>query len=99
VRSLIADLGDAYCEELRRTRIGPFDVADADPERIVPLIEATAFMPERRLDADNARRVSHGVSVPGEADGVVRLTDEHGLIALAEADKRLGLLKPIVVLR
>jgi tRNA pseudouridine55 synthase len=31
VRSLIADLGDAYCEELRRTAIGPFDVADAVP--------------------------------------------------------------------
>lgn len=29
VRSLIADLGDAYCEELRRTAIGPFDVHDA----------------------------------------------------------------------
>jgi tRNA pseudouridine55 synthase len=29
VRSLIADLDDAYCQELRRTRIGPFDVADA----------------------------------------------------------------------
>jgi tRNA pseudouridine55 synthase len=32
VRSLIADLGDAYCEALRRTRIGPFDVAEAAPE-------------------------------------------------------------------
>lgn len=31
VRSLIADLGDAYCLELRRTRIGPFDVARASP--------------------------------------------------------------------
>jgi tRNA pseudouridine55 synthase len=31
VRSLIADLGDAYCLELRRTAIGPFDVADAVP--------------------------------------------------------------------
>jgi tRNA pseudouridine55 synthase len=31
VRSLIADLGDAYCEELRRTAIGPFDVANALP--------------------------------------------------------------------
>src|SRR6202008_224836 len=30
VRSLVADLGDAYCEELRRTRVGPFDGADAD---------------------------------------------------------------------
>jgi len=29
VRSLIADLGDAYCLELRRTAIGPFDVSDA----------------------------------------------------------------------
>jgi tRNA pseudouridine55 synthase len=26
VRSLISDLGDAYCEQLRRTAIGPFDV-------------------------------------------------------------------------
>jgi tRNA pseudouridine55 synthase len=29
VRSLIADLGDAYCEALRRTAIGPFAVGDA----------------------------------------------------------------------
>jgi tRNA pseudouridine55 synthase len=29
VRSLIADLGDAYCEQLRRTAIRPFDVGDA----------------------------------------------------------------------
>ena len=29
VRSLIADLDDAYCLELRRTAIGPFDVRDA----------------------------------------------------------------------
>jgi tRNA pseudouridine55 synthase len=29
VRSLIADLHDAYCEQLRRTAIGPFAVRDA----------------------------------------------------------------------
>jgi tRNA pseudouridine55 synthase len=29
VRSLIADLHDAYCVELRRTAIGPFEVGDA----------------------------------------------------------------------
>jgi tRNA pseudouridine55 synthase len=44
VRSLIADLGDAYCTALRRTRIGPFDVADAtgepDPARLLPLSQA-----------------------------------------------------------
>jgi tRNA pseudouridine55 synthase len=35
VRSLIGDLGDAYCLALRRTGIGPFDVEDAvaPPER------------------------------------------------------------------
>ena len=64
VRSLIADLGDAYCEELRRTAIGQFDVADADPERIIGLYDALAFIPEVRLDAEQARRAAHGVAVP-----------------------------------
>jgi tRNA pseudouridine55 synthase len=32
VRSLIADLGDAYCLELRRTAIGPFSVSEAQAE-------------------------------------------------------------------
>jgi tRNA pseudouridine55 synthase len=31
VRSLIADLGDAYCLALRRVAIGPFEVRDAAP--------------------------------------------------------------------
>jgi tRNA pseudouridine55 synthase len=97
VRSLIASLGDAYCAELRRTRIGSFDVADADPERKVEVGEALGFLPEVRLDDDDARRASHGVAVPGDAEGVVRLVDSSGLIGLAE--QREGLLKPTVVLR
>jgi tRNA pseudouridine55 synthase len=38
VRSLIADLQDAYCEQLRRTAIGQFDVRDAlaPPQRGEP---------------------------------------------------------------
>jgi tRNA pseudouridine55 synthase len=46
VRSLITDLGDAYCLELRRTAIGPFHVQNAvgppprgEPWRDPPLIE------------------------------------------------------------
>jgi tRNA pseudouridine55 synthase len=56
VRSLIADLGDAYCLELRRTAIGPFEVADAvgpprrgEPWRDPPLIaldQALARLPK-----------------------------------------------------
>ena len=101
VRSLIADLGDAYCEELRRTRIGSFDVTQADPSRLVPLDEAISFLPEIRLDPELARRAGHGVRVPGDSSrgDVVRLTDEAGLIALAAADKESGNLRPIVVLR
>jgi tRNA pseudouridine55 synthase len=42
VRQLVADLGDAYCEELERTAIGEFRLEDADPERILPLTEVLA---------------------------------------------------------
>ena len=44
VRSLISDLGDAYTESLRRTRIGPFSVDEA--EATLPLEQALT-----RLDA------------------------------------------------
>ncbi|HEX6712945.1 MAG TPA: tRNA pseudouridine(55) synthase TruB, partial [Thermoleophilaceae bacterium] len=50
VRQLVADLGDAYCEELRRTAIGPFELTDADPERVVPLADALSFLPRCEVD-------------------------------------------------
>ena len=102
IRSLIADLGDAYCETLRRHRIGDFDVADADPERIVSLEQALDFLPAVDLDAESARRVRHGVAVPAvPADAespsaqVVRLRHGGELIALAQP-REDGTLKPIV---
>jgi tRNA pseudouridine55 synthase len=98
VRSLIADLADAYCLELRRTGIGLFDVADADAERIVPLDDALAFLPALDLGPDDARRAGHGVAIAGDAKGVVRLRDDAGLIALAEP-RPGGLLKPVVGFR
>jgi tRNA pseudouridine55 synthase len=84
VRSLIAELGDAYCVSLRRTRIGGFDVADADPSVAIGLDEALTFIPEVRLGEEDARRAAHGVAVPGTAAGIVRLTGADGLIALAQ---------------
>ncbi len=106
VRTLVGDLGDAYCEELRRTAIGDFAVADADPERIVPLADALAFMPARRLAGDTAKRAGHGAPVPDDGDppatGPTCLTDAEGVIAIAEP--RVGedggpLLKPTVGFR
>ncbi len=60
VRSLIADLRDAYCEELRRTAIGPFQVRDAlaPPRRGEPW-QLPSGMPiaiERALDAAGVGR-------------------------------------------
>jgi tRNA pseudouridine55 synthase len=98
VRSLIADLHDAYCLELRRARIGPFDVADADPERVIGLDDALAFLPAVELAGEDARRAAHGAAVDGRAAGVVRLLDAQGLIALAEP-RDGGQLKPIVGFR
>jgi tRNA pseudouridine55 synthase len=96
VRSLVADIGDAYCEELERTRIGPFRLEDSDPERLLPLSQGLAFMPERALDADEARLVSHGRPVPANGEeGAIRLTHDGEVIAVAEP--RAGQLRPVVV--
>ncbi len=100
VRTLICELGDAYCSELRRTAIGPFSVADADPNRIVPLAGALSFMPAVRLDGEHAARAAHGVAV-GSTDGLgapaVLLVDGDGPVAVAEP--RDGAWKPVVGFR
>jgi tRNA pseudouridine55 synthase len=98
VRSLIASLGDAYCEELRRLRIGPFDVQQADSSKLLPLDEALSFMPSVRLSDPAAQRAAHGASVSGAAPGPVRLLDDRGLIGIGEPTST-GLLRPVVVLR
>jgi tRNA pseudouridine55 synthase len=68
VRALIADLNDAYCLELRRTAIGPFEVRDAvappprgEPWNDPPLIgleQALAMLPRAspRGGGDASRR-------------------------------------------
>ena len=98
VRVLVADLGDAYCQELRRTGIGPFDVAEADDERVIPLENALDFLPAVTLQGEDARKAAHGVAIAGDADATVRLVDQHGLIALAEP-REPGMLKPVVGFR
>jgi tRNA pseudouridine55 synthase len=112
VRSLIAELGDAYTSELRRTRIGPFDVADADGARVIPLGEVLGMFRSAMLEGEAARRAVHGVAVapsggvlpaaPGwsipEPPREVLLLDADGPIALAD-EREDGLLKPVVGFR
>jgi tRNA pseudouridine55 synthase len=102
VRSLITDLGDAYCEELERTAIGPFRLEDASEERIVPLNEALDFLPERVLEEDEAMRAANGVALQTgnwqlATGDHARLVYEGRLLAIAEP--RDDTLKPIVVFK
>jgi tRNA pseudouridine55 synthase len=109
IRSLIMDLGDAYCVELRRTAIGPFSVADAIPasrERpddgaLLSLGDAlAAVMPVVLVDEEQARLAAHGRPVEVDAPDAehVLLADEAGPIAVTEAAGS-GLRKPVVGFR
>jgi tRNA pseudouridine55 synthase len=105
VRTLIADLGDAYCEELERSAIGPFRLEDAlagplppDPAAaLMPLSDALGFLAERPLSLEEAQAVRHGRRVPAAgAEGPhVRLTAGPQLVAIGE--RRADELQPVVV--
>jgi tRNA pseudouridine55 synthase len=96
VRSLVTDLGDAYCDELERTAIGPFRLEEAS-DSIVPLRDALAFMPERLLSPDEFAAIRHGRRIPadGEGDRHLRLTHDGELVAIgqSQADE----VRPVVV--
>jgi tRNA pseudouridine55 synthase len=98
IRSLITELGDAYCEELERTAIGPFSLGDASEERILPLYEALDFLPERELTDDEAGRAANGVALQLPTTNYhlpIRLTHNERLIAIAEPHENT--LRPTVV--
>ena len=105
VRSLVTDLGDAYCEELERTAIGPFRLDEADGQRVVPLGEALSFMPERVLSDEEAASVRHGrrirahgdpTSAHGSVPSQLRLMHEGEILAIGE-ESGGGELQPVVV--
>ena len=96
VRQLVAGLGDAYCEELERTAVGEFRLEDADAERVVPLNEALAFLPEQPVDEDRVAPVRNGLSTASALAGeAVRITHGDALLAIAAGDGEV--LKPFVV--
>lgn len=66
VRSVVATLEDAYCEQLRRTRVGELSVEDAvSPENLslrdlIDPLEALDHLPLRELSDDEGRQLVHG---------------------------------------
>jgi tRNA pseudouridine55 synthase len=53
VRS-IADALGGHCRTLRRTAVGPFRVEEADPERVIPVEDALARLPDEARAAGGA---------------------------------------------
>jgi len=98
IRQLVADLGDAYCDRLERTAIGPFGLHDADPDRVVGVGEALSFLPERPLTQTEAGQVGHGVRIAaGDAPAAEALRLTHGGELIAVAEPRGPQLAPVVV--
>lgn len=105
VRSLAADLGEAlgcgaHLTALRRTRSGPFTLAEAVPlaevqrepagvgARLLSPTQALRDLPALTLSSADAARVRHGalVEVPAGATGLHRVHGPDGaLLAVAEA--------------
>ena len=112
VRSLISDLGDAYTENLRRTRIGPFSVDDADATRVVGLESALGFFDSIELGAEDAKKAAHGVAIEPQGQVIeaplrapedatpteLLLVAADGPVALAER-RDDGMIKPVVGFR
>lgn len=89
IRSLIADLGDAYCEALRRTAIGPFDTIGAwatqGPATLLDPIEAASrFLPTCELDPAEVEAIRKGPIPTQTTHPLVLATDQSGCpVALA----------------
>lgn len=78
VRAIAAALG-GHCRTLRRTEVGPFSVADANEERILPPVDALPFLPLRTLSPEEAHAVRAGRS---RVDEAVRLVCGGELVAV-----------------
>lgn len=111
IRALARDLGEAtgsaaHLAELRRLRSGRFDVARASTleaigqgefDLLAPT-DAVAQLPKLRLGDLDARRVTHGQTIPADTPGdVAALCHDDELLAVAVRDGEEW--RPRVVLR
>ncbi|WP_288873446.1 tRNA pseudouridine(55) synthase TruB [uncultured Microbacterium sp.] len=101
IRSLARDLGAAlgvggHLTALRRTRVGPFEVADAvgiddleGAETLTPAEAAARILPVLPMSAEEARDLRHGKRLAGQAvrlEGAIAaaVDPEGGLIGIVE---------------
>jgi tRNA pseudouridine55 synthase len=111
VRAIARDLGAAlgvggHLTALRRTRVGPYDVADArtleqleSSFEVMPIaVAARGAFPSRDVDGDQARLLSHGGQLPWESagSGPVAVFGPDGTF-LALVEEKAGRAKPLAV--
>lgn len=74
VRSIVATVADAYCEQLRRTRVGDLKIEDAvavddlSLDSLIDPLDALAHLPVRVLDDSEAETLIYGRTLA--ADGL-----------------------------
>ncbi|WP_344343370.1 tRNA pseudouridine(55) synthase TruB [Agrococcus versicolor] len=105
VRALARDLGDdlgvgGHLSALRRTRVGPFDLADAvvvddiAPGVLLrPVDVAARVLPVVELDDEDARLLAHGRRPRTDAEGVVAAVHAGELVGIARGEG--GRLHPV----
>ena len=88
VRTLVETLGDAYCENLRRTAVGPIGI-DRAGDVLTPL-EALSFLPRVEISPRQAITVGYGQSLAAPDDftegNPVLLVNGDNLTAVASRD-------------
>jgi hypothetical protein len=67
VRAIATALG-GHCKALRRTAVGPFEVEEADPDRLIPASVALARLPADAVGsvAEDARAAVVALEEPAE---------------------------------
>jgi tRNA pseudouridine55 synthase len=108
VRALARDLGEAlgcgaHLRALRRTRVGPFRLADAVPfDRLpptpAPLTAAVPHLPRRALDDAEYAAVRQGRQIGASGEGPDPVALMHGSDLVAVAERQGNVLQPRVVL-
>jgi tRNA pseudouridine55 synthase len=111
IRSLARDLGEhldcgGYIETLRRTRVGPFNVAEAvqlDTDgatartKVLPVAAALSELPRVVIAEDTAVRLRQGQAIPCSepiAEETAVFDSGGGLVAVAHVDAESRLLRP-----
>lgn len=83
IRSVVEILKDAYCADLRRTRIGDLSVEDADEAALVDPLVVLSHLATQEVDLDRARDLIAGRRPVAERTG-------EGLVSLVHAGRLLG---------